>query len=79
MENFGLSIDSEDLIKDWIGDAANLKFKLKYRASTDGFSKEDFHTKNSGLKGPFMMIFKNNEDHIFGLYTTKDFSISYNY
>ena len=73
MDNFGLTCDSEDIIKDWIGEAASIKFKLKYRASRDGFAKEDFHKEARNCRGPLMMMFKNKDGYIFGFYTSQDF------
>ena len=35
--------EDEDMIKEWIGNGANMKFELIYRATRDGFSAAKFH------------------------------------
>ena len=52
-------------------------FNLLYRASRDGFGADDFHQR-CDYKGPTLIVIKDNQNEIFGGFTSKSwiFSIS---
>ena len=48
----------------------NIKFKLIYKASRDGFSAENFHSKCDGFQNTLTIIKVKDSSNIFGGYTT---------
>ncbi|CDW74280.1 tldc domain-containing protein [Stylonychia lemnae] len=79
MDAFDIKNQDEDIIKDWIGNAATIKFKLLYRAHRDGFSSQDFHRVCDG-KGPLLFLIKSKKhNQVFGSYTSEKMSGGYSY
>ena len=59
-----------NLICDWIDRDKNFKFKLLYKGTTDGDTKEIFHKKCDN-KGPTISIIESTDGQIFGGYASK--------
>ena len=59
-----------NLICDWINREKNFNFKLLYKASTDGDTKNIFHNKCDN-QGPTVSIIESNDGHIFGGYASQ--------
>ena len=62
-------------IYDWSG---NYKLELLYRATRDGDSASNFHSKCNN-KGPTITLFETDKENIFGGYTSKDWTSNNNY
>lgn len=60
--------EQKKLIEDWIDENANIGFSLRYRATRDGFSGQDFHERCNGL-APTLTIVKAANGAVFGGYT----------
>ena len=60
-------------MKLWIG--GDPSFKLLYRLSRDGLSKESF-SQNCDKKGPTIVVIKSKEGKVFGGYASIDFDKS---
>ncbi len=59
-----------NLICDWIDRDKNFKFKLLYKGTTDGDTKEIFHKKCDN-QGPTISIIESTDGQIFGGYASK--------
>ena len=59
-----------NLICDWINREKNFNFKLLYKASTDGDTKNIFHKKCDN-QGPTVSIIESKDGHIFGGYASQ--------
>ena len=58
-----------ELINSWISQNKNLNYQLLYRATRDGDTDKDFHSKCDN-KSPILVIGKTPKGYIFGGYTT---------
>jgi len=54
-----------------------LRWKLRYRASRDGFGADDFHTKCGSLTSSTVVIIKTTNGSVFGGFTSATWSKSY--
>jgi hypothetical protein len=68
-----------NMIKKWIGASGNIKFKLLYRGTRDGFAQDKFQAKVKKIK-PTLTLIKSNYDKIFGGFVEdQDWSNTSNY
>eukprot|EP01084_Bolivina_argentea_P173670 300834_1 len=66
--------ETNQLIK-WIPNSENCKFRLAFRARTDGFTGANFHRDCDGV-GPTITIVHSKTNHVFGGYTEQQWKAS---
>jgi len=71
-------LEDKNLLKKWIKDKGNVRFKLLYRGSRDGFDANTFHSKCDGYSNTLTII-RSNHNRIFGGFTDLTWNVSGNY
>ena len=77
-ETYLLDNETCNKILEWLEHEAN--FELIFRASTDGFSSDEFHSR-CDKKGPTLVVCRSNYDKVFGGYSPCEWdgTVTYDY